>query len=177
MSRPAGLRVVKSHAYGNDFLLVPRADVSTLNLPALARRMCHRNQGVGADGLILYEVLEDRLRMRLYNADGSASEISGNGVRCLAAYALDQRLIESPAPDGREVTIETTAGIKTLVDRELAGPLDVPRKHGHAKRNQTGRPGCGWRAGPGGRSFGRQPSVHPARTARPHASRHSGPRA
>lgn len=114
MSRPAGLRVVKSHAYGNDFLLVPRADVSPLNLPALARRMCHRNQGVGADGLILYEVLEDRLRMRLYNADGSASEISGNGVRCLAAYALDQGLIERSAADGQEVTIETTAGIKTL---------------------------------------------------------------
>jgi diaminopimelate epimerase len=115
MSRPPGLPVVKAHAYGNDFLLVPESDVGGRDLPSLARSLCDRHEGLGADGLILYEVLVDRLRMRLHNADGSASEISGNGVRCLAAYALDQRLIRH----AREVTIETAAGVKTLelVDR------------------------------------------------------------
>jgi diaminopimelate epimerase len=110
MSRRVGPHVVKAHAYGNDFLLVPLSDVNDRHLPALARSMCDRHQGIGADGLILYEALDDRLRMRLHNADGSASEISGNGVRCLAAYALDRRW----TPDEREVRIETPAGLKTL---------------------------------------------------------------
>jgi diaminopimelate epimerase len=114
MSPPVGLQVVKAHAYGNDFLLVPQSDAQGHDLPALARRMCDRHQGIGADGLILYEVLADRLRMRLHNADGSPSEISGNGVRCLAAFAIDQRLAGLTAPHAREVRIETAAGLKTL---------------------------------------------------------------
>jgi diaminopimelate epimerase len=114
MAQPDGLHVVKSHAYGNDFLLVPQDDVHGLNLPGLARRLCDRHRGVGADGMILYHALGDRLQMRLYNADGSSSEISGNGVRCLAAYAVARRLIAGLGQDGREVLIETDAGIKTL---------------------------------------------------------------
>jgi diaminopimelate epimerase len=110
MSSHARPHVVKAHAYGNDFLLVPLSEVGDRNLPALARSMCNRHQGIGADGLILYETLDNRLRMRLHNADGSASEISGNGVRCLAAYALDQRW----TPHEREISIETPAGVKTL---------------------------------------------------------------
>jgi diaminopimelate epimerase len=110
MPRQPKPHVVKAHAYGNDFLLVPLSEVSDRNFPALARSMCDRHQGIGADGLILYEALDNRLSMRLHNADGSASEISGNGVRCLAAYALDQRW----APHERQIRIETPAGVKTL---------------------------------------------------------------
>ena len=50
----AGIRVVKGHAYGNDFLLAPESDVRDHDLPALARAMCNRHEGIGADGLMVY---------------------------------------------------------------------------------------------------------------------------
>ena len=71
----------KGHAYGNDFLYVREADVAGLDLSALAAEMCDRHEGVGADGLIAYMPTAGGASMRLWNADGSASEVSGNGVR------------------------------------------------------------------------------------------------
>jgi len=104
-----GLRVIKAHAYGNDFLLVPDAG-GPADRPALARALCDRHHGIGADGLILYELRDRGATMRLFNADGSASELSGNGLRCLAALAArEQRL-----PAGAEVAVETGAGVKCL---------------------------------------------------------------
>lgn len=114
MTRQPGLPLVKAHAYGNDFLLVPESEVSVGDVAGLARAMCDRHLGIGADGLILYTKGPDRLRMRLYNADGSASAISGNGVRCLAAYALEEGLVNSASGRPREVEIETGAGVKRL---------------------------------------------------------------
>ena len=102
------VRVTKGHAYGNDFLLAPAADMNG-DLAAFARAMCHRHEGIGADGLILYELLDRGATMRLLNADGSPSELSGNGVRCLAALvAREQQL-----PAGTIVRVTTAAGIKT----------------------------------------------------------------
>jgi diaminopimelate epimerase len=106
------ISVVKGHAYGNDFLLVPESDIGAADPAALARTMCHRLQGIGADGLMLYTFDSDAVRMRLFNADGSESEVSGNGVRCLAALAVRRR------PALKTVTIETPAGPKRL---ELKG--------------------------------------------------------
>ena len=60
------------------------------NLPALARAVCDRHAGIGADGLIVFEPHAGGAAMRLFNADGSRSEVSGNGVRGLAALLLDQ---------------------------------------------------------------------------------------
>jgi diaminopimelate epimerase len=99
----------KAHAYGNDFLLVPKADAAG-DPSGLARRLCDRHRGVGADGLILCELRPAASTMELYNADGSPSELSGNGLRCLAA--LIARL--QPLPVGGRVTIETGAGTKWL---------------------------------------------------------------
>jgi diaminopimelate epimerase len=106
------ISVVKGHAYGNDFLLVPESEIGGADPARLARAMCHRLEGIGADGLMLYTIDKDKARMRLFNADGSASEVSGNGVRCLAALAVRQR------PGLTTVTIETPAGPKVL---ELKG--------------------------------------------------------
>jgi diaminopimelate epimerase len=106
------ISVVKGHAYGNDFLLVPESDIRGADPARLARAMCHRLEGIGADGLMLYTIDKDTVRMRLFNADGSASEVSGNGVRCLAALAVRER------PGVKTVTIETPAGPKVL---ELKG--------------------------------------------------------
>jgi diaminopimelate epimerase len=114
------MRIAKAHAYGNDFLYVPADDAANCaDLAGLARAACARHEGVGADGLILYRISTTGASMRLINADGSPSEVSGNGVRGLAALLArwhDRR------PGGAEerLVIDTDAGPKTLdlVDRE-----------------------------------------------------------
>ena len=103
-----GISIVKGHAYGNDFLLAPEADVQGRDLPALARAMCSRHEGIGADGLMVYAFEPSAVRMRLFNADGSASEVSGNGIRCLAAFVVREN------PGSSRVTIDTPAGRKVL---------------------------------------------------------------
>ncbi len=103
-----GIPIVKGHAYGNDFLLVAERDAEGHAPQPLAQAMCHRQTGVGADGLMLYELEHGRARMRLFNADGSQSEVSGNGLRCLAALAVREQ------PTLRSVAIDTLAGTKTL---------------------------------------------------------------
>ena len=94
---------IKAHGAGNDFLLA--RDLPDLDFPALARAICDRTRGVGADGLILFT---GPARIRLFNSDGSEAELSGNGTRCAAAL-----LVAEGAP-GDEVTIETLAGSKRL---------------------------------------------------------------
>jgi diaminopimelate epimerase len=106
-------RVTKAHAYGNDFLFVPSGDVRG-DLPDLARRMCHRHHGVGGDGLIVYELRPGGATMQLLNADGSASELSGNGLRCLAALVARAQNLTA----GASVLVDTDAGAKRL---ELTG--------------------------------------------------------
>ena len=80
----AELHVNKAHAYGNDFLFVNASEAEG-DTGALARRLCDRHSGIGGDGLILFELVDRGATMRLLNADGSPSELSGNGLRCLAA--------------------------------------------------------------------------------------------
>jgi diaminopimelate epimerase len=108
------LTVGKVHAFGNDFLYVPTEQVTGRDLPALARAMCARHEGLGADGLILYGMPGHAVTMRLLNADGSPSELSGNGVRGLAALVMRQREIEGQAPMSTEVVVLTDAGERRL---------------------------------------------------------------
>ena len=85
------VRLVKANAYGNDFLLAPD-DGSVSDPASFTRAACSRHLGVGADGLILFTMGQRRASMRLWNADGSASELSGNGLRCLAAEVARTRI-------------------------------------------------------------------------------------
>lgn len=101
--------VTKAHAYGNDFLFVPAANARG-DLADLARRLCHRHTGVGGDGLIVYELRPRGATMQLLNADGSASELSGNGLRCLAALVARAQGLSA----GASVLVQTDAGAKTL---------------------------------------------------------------
>jgi diaminopimelate epimerase len=101
--------VVKAHAYGNDFVCAPATEAGT-DLPALARAICHRHHGIGADGLLLYTTRDRGASMKLFNADGSRSELSGNGLRCLAALVARRQTLTA----GETVTIDTDAGVKSL---------------------------------------------------------------
>jgi diaminopimelate epimerase len=110
------LSLAKAHAYGNDFLLIPHDRAEGLDPHALARQTCARHTGVGGDGLILYTIAPDgSARMTLYNADGSPSELSGNGLRCLAALVLHMRYRQSgDAAPLTTVNVDTDAGRKSL---------------------------------------------------------------
>jgi diaminopimelate epimerase len=113
------LGLIKAHAYGNDFLLASAAEASAAGDPAaLARRVCDRHRGVGADGLLLVDETPAGARMRLRNADGSPSELSGNGVRCVGAWLAGAR----PQAPGAPLTIDTDAGPKRLTLVGSAGP-------------------------------------------------------
>jgi diaminopimelate epimerase len=101
----------KAHGASNDFLLTWRADAPEDGHPAVARAICERHTGVGADGWMLVTPPEDADAdgaIQLYNSDGSSAEISGNGTRCAAAF-----LIRHGHAAG-VVRIRTGAGIKTL---------------------------------------------------------------
>lgn len=104
------MRVTKMHGLGNDYVyLIPREEK---DWPAVARKVSDRHFGVGSDGLILAlpsDVAD--MKMRMFNADGSEAEMCGNGIRCVAKFALEEGLVPG---DKETVTVETLAGIKTL---------------------------------------------------------------
>ena len=122
---------VKAHACGNDFLVIEAAAAGR-DYAGLARRLCARNTGVGADGL---EFVERRaggeIFLRLFNADGSEAELSGNGTRCVAAWlAKSEGLME--------VALATHGGVRTcrvvegdgqryLVESGMGAPRVMPR--------------------------------------------------
>jgi diaminopimelate epimerase len=116
------LDFVKAHAYGNDFLYVREDEVRPGEGPAMAQVLCDRHAGAGADGLILFRMTAEGAAMHLFNADGSFSEVSGNGVRGLAAILARQRGLRPGSPErGPSVTIETDAGVKVLSLLDQAG--------------------------------------------------------
>ncbi len=101
----------KAHGAKNDFLLTPGAQAPTEDLPSLARAICDRHTGVGADGWMLIEPTsgaDSEGAIRLFNSDGSEAEISGNGTRCAAAYLFQQGC------RGEEIRVRTGAGVKSL---------------------------------------------------------------
>ncbi len=105
------MRFTKMHGAGNDFLVFDPGEVEGVDLPDLARRACDRHFGVGADGILIPAPSEIAdLEMVYLNSDGSASEMCGNGIRCLARYARDFEVIEGDA-----LTVHTGAGVKKVV--------------------------------------------------------------
>lgn len=101
---------VKAHGCGNDFLLTWIADSPRESLPEAAQALCDRHTGAGADGWYLVTPPQDGRDavIRLFNSDGSAAELSGNGTRCSAAFLMDAGLA------GETVGILTGAGVKEL---------------------------------------------------------------
>ncbi|MDO8391197.1 MAG: diaminopimelate epimerase [Actinomycetota bacterium] len=127
------LTLTKHHGLGNDFLVVWHPAVT--DLPALARRLCDRRRGIGADGLLVGSIEEGySSRMVLYNADGSRAEMSGNGIRCFAQALASRRGDLHPQQiltdaGVREVTLEATTDpgvILAAVDMGEVHPIAEP---------------------------------------------------
>ena len=98
---------VKMHGLGNDFVFIEDKTGQDKGYTVLARAMCNRHTGIGADGLIV--IVNSRVadvRMRIINSDGSEAEMCGNGIRCFAKYVYDSGIIEK-----KQFTVETPAGI------------------------------------------------------------------
>lgn len=102
----------KMQGIGNDFVLIDATSSMPSNPQQLAKAMCERHFGIGADGVIFALPSEKApLKMRIFNPDGSEAEMCGNGIRCLALFAKEQGLIPAKA---KEIEIETKAGILSV---------------------------------------------------------------
>ncbi len=126
------LTMTKHHGLGNDFLVMFAVPTDPA---AMARRVCDRRRGIGADGLLVGEAADGyTARMTLYNADGSRAEMSGNGIRCFAQAlaerhgTLDDQLILTDAGDRRVVLTATDdqSTIEASVEMGEIGVLAEP---------------------------------------------------
>lgn len=103
------MKFFKVHSLGNDFLIIDEAEAKALaDISDLAKKICDRHTGAGADGMLLISVKEKakgHVKFRIFNADGTEAEISGNGLRCAAASLYHQKKIDSS-----QILFSTTAG-------------------------------------------------------------------
>jgi diaminopimelate epimerase len=101
----------KMQGAGNDFVML-KPGSADLDWPQLARKMCDRHFGIGADGIILALPSKTAdLRMRIFNSDGSEAETCGNGLRCLSRFAILNKMVKAGS---KQITIETIPGVRTI---------------------------------------------------------------
>ena len=104
------MKFTKMQGIGNDYVYINCFEETVENPAELSQKVSDRHFGIGSDGLILICPSETAdCRMRMFNADGSESQMCGNGIRCVGKYVYDHRLVEKP-----EFDVETKAGIKHL---------------------------------------------------------------
>ena len=121
------MKFTKAVATGNDFIIVDNRDLKLKNdLGRLAKKLCDRRYGIGADGLLLVEKSSSAgFKMRIFNSDGSEAEMCGNGSRCAALYAHAKKIASA------DMKIETIAGILNAnvqgenVKARLTDPKDI----------------------------------------------------
>lgn len=117
------MKFTKMEGLGNDFVVVDGPLVVT---PELVAAVCDRRRGIGADGVLVVSTIGgDRVRMEYFNADGSAAEMCGNGLRCVASYAVTNDLVSVPS-----FVVETAVGDRRVsVDgvtiRAELGPIEL----------------------------------------------------
>jgi len=124
---------VKAHACGNDFLVIEEA-LAGRSHAELARRLCARNTSIGADGIEFLDRSGARpgdYFLRLFNADGSEAELSGNGTRCVAAWLAHsegmQRVSLGTHGGVRDCRVIESSGIDYLIESEMGVPRVMPR--------------------------------------------------
>lgn len=123
----SSVKFVKAHACGNDFLVIEES-LAHGKHAAMARKLCARNTGIGADGIEFLDRRADgSFFLRLFNADGSEAELSGNGTRCVAAWLASSEGIE-------QIALGTHGGVRTcrVVERKdgewwIESGMGVPR--------------------------------------------------
>ncbi len=170
------LDFAKLHALGNDFLIMRTGETGDLpqSLSSLARALCDRHRGIGADGTVFYQLTvadaEAEVAAIIFNADGSRAEVSGNGLRCLAAClhacgvhrnevlrvrtVSGVRAFELRSCDGREYVYESRMGIPILEAERIPAllgsgqepvldyPLDLNGKCVRITATSLGNPHC-----------------------------------
>ena len=105
------MKFTKMHGCGNDYVYVNLFEEQLSNPAEVSIKVSDRHFGIGSDGLITIGPSDKAdFRMHIYNADGSEAEMCGNGIRCVAKYVYDHKLT-----DKTEITVETGAGILTLI--------------------------------------------------------------
>lgn len=131
------MKLTKMHGLGNDFIVWYDEQGNDKDFTELAKTLCHRQTGIGADGLLIVtpSTVAD-VKMRIINSDGSEAEMCGNGIRCFAKYAYDRQIIKTET-----FTVETLAGIMTP---------EITAEHGKAKlvKVNMGKPSFGSQAIP-----------------------------
>ncbi len=114
------MNFTKIQGTGNDFILVEARGVER-DWSQLAIAICDRHFGIGSDGLLL--LLPSRtadFQMRVFNSDGSEAEACGNGLRCVARYALEKGLISA---ETRQMSVETVSGVRKVEFHKVAGEV------------------------------------------------------
>jgi len=106
------IKITKMHGCGNDFILIDSNEImkTEMTFGDLAKKLCDRHFGIGADGLItpvFYEGEDADIEWRYYNSDGTSAQMCGNGMRCFAKYVYDKGLVNK-----KSFAVKTLAGIK-----------------------------------------------------------------
>lgn len=114
------LEFTKMHGLGNDFIIFDGINQNLPNHNELAKKVCDRHFGIGADGMMVVERSSNSdTKMLFYNADGSQAPMCGNGIRCFAKYVFDKNLVKN-----KEFKVETLAGIMrpkiTLSEKKIS---------------------------------------------------------
>lgn len=134
------LTLTKHHGFGNDFLVVFHPP--DVDLPQLARRLCDRRRGIGADGLLVGESdPHHAAQMTLFNADGGPAEMSGNGIRCFAQALAARRGDVLPAA----LSVRTDGGPRTVHLAPTEDPTTIRASVGMGRLDRI-HPPTGWDA-------------------------------
>ena len=123
-----GIKVTKMQGCGNDFVILDYQEFQKFDLPMdeVAKKLCNRNFGIGADGLIIpnLNVEDANIGWFFYNSDGTTAQMCGNGMRCFAKYVYNKKLVEND-----EFSVKTLAGIitpKVLKDGQIRVNMSKP---------------------------------------------------
>lgn len=117
------LQFTKMHGLGNDYVYMDAINQKIEKRSELAKFVSDRHFGIGSDGLILICPSEKAdFRMQMFNQDGSEAEMCGNGIRCVGKFVYDKGLTNKET-----ITVETLAGIKTLVMTAKNGKIETAR--------------------------------------------------
>lgn len=122
------IKITKMHGCGNDFVVLDYDEYlkTGMDMSSLAIELCDRHFGVGGDGMIIpkLDCKDTDIGWYFYNNDGTTAQMCGNGIRCFAKYAYDNKLV-----DKKEFTVETLAGVvkpKLMDDGSVRVDMGIP---------------------------------------------------